>query len=127
MRSGCHGGMISARLIARDASRADREHLGDKLGAAYIASRVGQQGIQQRPEGFRLPHDGLAMQAVGDEVVHGLDVVLFETIPGRAEFVALLRGQARPSAASSLMRSLISARRLRSLLAGGTSEPASRE
>ena len=52
------------------------------------------QGPEQRAKGFRLPHHGFAVQAHADEVVHRLDVILFEGLPGRAQDVALLSRQA---------------------------------
>ena len=43
-----------------------------------------------------LERQGFAVQANADEVVHCLDVVLFEGLPGRAQDVSLLSRQAPP-------------------------------
>ena len=52
------------------------------------------QGIEQRRERLRLAHDRLALKARIDEVLHGQYVVGLEDIPGGAQLVALLLGQA---------------------------------
>ena len=83
MRSGCHGGMINAGLspatrtvpIERISETKRERHTSPRAWAIRV--------VQQRAEGLRLAHDGLAMQADGDEVLHRLDVVLFELVPGQ--------------------------------------------
>ena len=83
-------------LLARNAHGADGEDFGHKARSAHISSRVDAQGPEQRAKGFRLPQHCFAVETYADEVVHRLDVVLFEGLPGRAQDVALLRRQAPP-------------------------------